>query len=70
MNYDVKYYPGEEVLCHGVPGMVTAVTIRDNGGRCYEFTYVSNEGNPVCISSRECELKKNKMNDIGFKGNK
>jgi hypothetical protein len=61
-----KYKCGQEVSCHGVKGLVTAVIIRGKN-RSYEFSYRNSDGNPTSVSAEECELSSDLINSIGFK---
>ena len=65
----VKYKCGEKVICGGIDGIVTAVTLRGKG-RFYEFSYVDQSGNPTSASVVECELSKRESKSIGFRSEK
>lgn len=62
----IKYPCGTKVSCKGVPGMVTAVFIRGKA-RAYEFSYLSNDGDPKCVTAEEFELQSDEPNQLGFK---
>ncbi len=64
-----KYKCGDNVLCNGRDGMITAIFIRGRG-RSYEFSFADNNGNPTCVNAQEFELTKIEQNPLGFKKEK
>ncbi len=63
-RYAVKYGIGQRVEAHGIPGQITAVTLR-KGHRAYEFSYVK-DGGPVSSWCEEVEIRSDNKNPLGF----
>ena len=63
-RYKTKYAINQKVEAHGLPGMVTAIHIR-NRHRAYEFSYVG-EGGPTSCNCEEGEIKAVGDNKLGF----
>ncbi len=65
VTYKTRYGYGDNVCCQGMPGIVTAVFIRDRG-ICYEFSYISKDGDPCNCAVSECLLTKAEDDKMGF----
>jgi len=65
-SYKVKHRIGEEIEAYGVPGIITAVTIRE-GNRVYEVGYLDKDDKPSYFLAQECELQKSGSKSMGFR---
>ncbi len=64
-RYTTKYGIGQNVEVQGIPGQITAVTLR-KGHRAYEFSYVK-DGGPTSCMCEEVEISNGNNNSLGFK---
>ena len=63
-RYTTKYKIGQRVEVQGIPGQITAVTVR-KGYRSYEFSYVK-DGGPTCCNCEEVEIRTDNQDPLGF----
>lgn len=64
-KYTTRYKIGQKVEAHGIPGQITAVTIR-KGYRQYEFSYVKDGGPTACMCD-EVEIQSCNDGSLGFR---
>ncbi len=64
ITHSTKFGIGDLVEALGIPGIITAVFIRQDGCS-YQFSYV-NEGNPTYCVCAEVELEFSSNRKVGF----
>ncbi len=63
-RYTTKYKIGQRVESQGIPGQITAITLR-KGHRAYEFSYIKDGGPTSCVCE-EVEITSGNDNPLGF----